>query len=253
MTNNKKLLEIKNLNASVANTQIIKDFNLTINMGEKHTIMGPNGSGKSTLANILAGNPEYIVDSGEINFLGQTLLDKDPEIRACLGLFLAFQYPVELPGVRMWQFLKSSLDSQREYNGKDPLSTKDFDSILNECAEKVDISQDFLKRNVNEGFSGGEKKRNEILQLTLINPKLAILDETDSGLDIDALKIVSNGIENFSSPNNSVLLVTHYQRILNYVKPDYVHVMIDGKIVKSGDKSLALDLEKKGYDWLSKK
>jgi len=253
MTNNKILLEIKNLNASVANTQIIKDFNLTINMGEKHTIMGPNGSGKSTLANIVAGNPEYIVDSGEINFLGQTLLDKDPEIRACLGLFLAFQYPVELPGVRMWQFLKSSLDSQREYNGKDPLSTKDFDSMLNECAEKVDISQDFLKRNVNEGFSGGEKKRNEILQLTLINPKLAILDETDSGLDIDALKIVSNGIENFSSSNNSVLLVTHYQRILNYVKPDYVHVMIDGKIVKSGDKSLALELEKKGYDWLSKK
>ena len=253
MTNNKILLEIKNLNASVANTQIIKDFNLTINMGEKHTIMGPNGSGKSTLANIVAGNPEYIVDSGEINFLGQTLLDKDPDIRACLGLFLAFQYPVELPGVRMWQFLKSSLDSQREYNGKDPLSTKDFDSMLNECAEKVDISQDFLKRNVNEGFSGGEKKRNEILQLTLINPKLAILDETDSGLDIDALKIVSNGIENFSSSNNSVLLVTHYQRILNYVKPDYVHVMIDGKIVKSGDKSLALELEKKGYDWLSKK
>ena len=253
MTNNKIILEIKNLNASVANTQILKDFNLTMNMGEKHTIMGPNGSGKSTLANILAGNPEYIVDSGEINFLGQTLLDKDPDIRACLGLFLAFQYPVELPGVRMWQFLKSSLDSQREYNGKDPLSTKDFDSILNECAEKVDISQDFLKRNVNEGFSGGEKKRNEILQLTLINPKLAILDETDSGLDIDALKIVSKGIENFSSPNNSVLLVTHYQRILNYVKPDYVHVMIDGKIVKSGDKSLALELEKKGYDWLSKK
>ena len=253
MTNNKKLLEIKNLNASVANTQIIKDFNLTINMGEKHTIMGPNGSGKSTLANIVAGNPEYMVDSGEINFRGQTLLDKDPEIRACLGLFLAFQYPVELPGVRMWQFLKSSLDSQREYNGKDPLSTKDFDSMLNECAEKVDISQDFLKRNVNEGFSGGEKKRNEILQLTLINPKLAILDETDSGLDIDALKIVSKGIENFSSSNNSVLLVTHYQRILNYVKPDYVHVMIDGEIVKSGDKSLALELEQKGYDWLSKK
>jgi len=253
MTNNKTLLEIKNLNASVADTQILKDFNLTINMGEKHTIMGPNGSGKSTLANILAGNPEYFVNSGEINFLGQTLIDKDPEIRACLGLFLAFQYPVELPGVRMWQFLKSSLDSQREYNGKDPLSTKEFDSILNECAEKVDISQDFLKRNVNEGFSGGEKKRNEILQLSLINPKLAILDETDSGLDIDALKIVSNGIENFSSSNNSILLVTHYQRILDYVKPDYVHVMIDGKIVKSGDKSLALELDKKGYDWLSKK
>ena len=253
MTNNKTILEIKNLNASVADIQILKDFNLTINMGEKHTIMGPNGSGKSTLANILAGNPEYVVDSGEINFLGQTLIDKDPEIRACLGLFLAFQYPVELPGVRMWQFLKSSLDPQREYNGKDPLSTKEFDSILNECAEKVDINQDFLKRNVNEGFSGGEKKRNEILQLSLINPKLAILDETDSGLDIDALKVVSNGIENFSSSNNSVLLVTHYQRILNYVKPDYVHVMIDGKIVKSGDKSLALELENKGYDWLSKK
>ena len=153
----------------------------------------------------------------------------------------------------MWQFLKSSLDAQREFNGKDPLSTKEFDSILNECAEKVDIHKDFLKRNVNEGFSGGEKKRNEILQLSLIYPKLAILDETDSGLDIDALKVVSNGIENFSSANNSVLLVTHYQRILNYVKPDYVHVMIDGKIVKSGDKSLALELENKGYDWLSKK
>ena len=193
------------------------------------------------------------VEEGEVHGSSISLLDKDPEIRACLGLFLAFQYPVELPGVRMWQFLKSSLDSQREYNGKDPLSTKDFDSILNECAEKVDISQDFLKRNVNEGFSGGEKKRNEILQLTLINPKLAILDETDSGLDIDALKIVSKGIENFSSSNNSVLLVTHYQRILNYVKPDYVHVMIDGEIVKSGDKSLALELEQKGYDWLSKK
>ena len=237
---------------SFLNVRKIPLFNANF-LPETNIIVGPNGSGKSTLANILAGNPEYFVNSGEINFLGQTLIDKDPEIRACLGLFLAFQYPVELPGVRMWQFLKSSLDSQREYNGKDPLSTKDFDSILNECAEKVDISQDFLKRNVNEGFSGGEKKRNEILQLSLINPKLAILDETDSGLDIDALKIVSNGIENFSSSNNSILLVTHYQRILNYVKPDYVHVMIDGKIVKSGDKSLAIELEKKGYDWLSKK
>ena len=246
-------LEIRNLKKSFGNLEVIKDISLTAKQGEVICIIGSSGSGKSTLANILAGNPEYFVNSGEINFLGQTLIDKDPEIRACLGLFLAFQYPVELPGVRMWQFLKSSLDSQREYNGKDPLSTKDFDSILNECAEKVDISQDFLKRNVNEGFSGGEKKRNEILQLSLINPKLAILDETDSGLDIDALKIVSNGIENFSSSNNSILLVTHYQRILDYVKPDYVHVMIDGKIVKSGDKSLALELDKKGYDWLSKK
>ena len=247
------MLEINGLRVSVGDKEILKGIDLQVGAGQVHAIMGPNGSGKSTLAGVLAGKPDYQITAGKVRYQGKNLLDLEPEERAREGIFLAFQYPVELPGVRMWQFLKSSLDSQREYNGKDPLSTKDFDSILNECAEKVDISQDFLKRNVNEGFSGGEKKRNEILQLTLINPKLAILDETDSGLDIDALKIVSKGIENFSSSNNSVLLVTHYQRILNYVKPDYVHVMIDGEIVKSGDKSLALELEQKGYDWLSKK
>ena len=250
---NNKVLEIKNLNVSVDDTPIIKDFNLTINVGEKHTIMGPNGSGKSTLANVLAGNPDYSVDSGEVIFMGENLLEQEPEIRACSGLFLAFQYPVELPGVRMWQFLKSSLDAKRDYLGKQPLSTKEFDNLLNESAKKVGINEEFLKRNVNEGFSGGEKKRNEILQLSLLNPKLAILDETDSGLDIDALKIVSKGITNFSDDTNSVLLVTHYQRILNYVKPDFVHVMMDGKIIKSGDKSLALELESKGYYWLSNK
>ncbi len=249
----KNIIEIKNLHASVEDTKIIKGLNLKTDVGEKHTIMGPNGSGKSTLANVLAGNPSYTVDSGEIIFMGQDLDEMEPDIRACIGLFLAFQYPVELPGVRMWQFLKSSLDAKREYNGQEPLSTREFDNLLNEYAEKVGISQDFIKRNVNEGFSGGEKKRNEILQLSLLNPKLAILDETDSGLDIDALKVVSQGIDSFSSNENSVLLVTHYQRILNYIQPDFVHVMMDGNIVTSGDKSLALELEEKGYDWLSTK
>lgn len=249
----KTILEIKNLHASVEDTKILKGLNLTINIGEKHTIMGPNGSGKSTLANVLAGNPSYTMNSGEIIFMGQNLNEMEPDIRACAGLFLAFQYPVELPGVRMWQFLKSSLDSIREYNGEKPLSTREFDNVLNEYAEKVGISSDFIKRNVNEGFSGGEKKRNEILQLSLLNPKLAILDETDSGLDIDALKVVSKGIDSFSSDENAVLLVTHYQRILNYVKPDFVHVMMDGNIVTSGDKTLALELEEKGYDWLTTK
>jgi Fe-S cluster assembly ATP-binding protein len=249
----KTILEIKNLHASVEDTKILKGLSLTINIGEKHTIMGPNGSGKSTLANVLAGNPSYTMNSGEIIFMGQNLNEMEPDIRACAGLFLAFQYPVELPGVRMWQFLKSSLDSKREYNGEKPLSTREFDNVLNEYAEKVGISSDFIKRNVNEGFSGGEKKRNEILQLSLLNPKLAILDETDSGLDIDALKVVSKGIDSFSSDENAVLLVTHYQRILNYVKPDFVHVMMDGNIVTSGDKTLALELEEKGYDWLTTK
>ena len=251
--NKNTVLEINNLHASVDDIKIIKGLSLKINLGEKHTIMGPNGSGKSTLANVLAGNPSYTVESGEIIFMGQDLNEMEPEIRACAGLFLAFQYPVELPGVRMWQFLKSSLDSKREFNGEEPLSTREFDNILNKYADKVGISQDFIKRNVNEGFSGGEKKRNEILQLSLLNPNLAILDETDSGLDIDALKVVSKGIDSFASNQNSVLLVTHYQRILNYVKPDFVHVMMDGNIVTSGDKTLALELEQKGYDWLSKK
>ena len=249
----KTILEIKNLHASVEDTKILKGLSLTINIGEKHTIMGPNGSGKSTLANVLAGNPSYTMNSGEIIFMGQNLNEMEPDIRACAGLFLAFQYPVELPGVRMWQFLKSSLDSIREYNGEKPLSTREFDNVLNEYAEKVGISSDFIKRNVNEGFSGGEKKRNEILQLSLLNPKLAILDETDSGLDIDALKVVSKGIDSFSSDENAVLLVTHYQRILDYVKHDFVHVMMDGNIVTSGDKTLALELEEKGYDWLTTK
>jgi Fe-S cluster assembly ATP-binding protein len=251
--NKNTVLEINNLHASVDDIKIIKGLSLKINLGEKHTIMGPNGSGKSTLANVLAGNPSYTVESGEIIFMGQDLNEMEPEIRACAGLFLAFQYPVELPGVRMWQFLKSSLDAKREFNGEDPLSTREFDNLLNKYAEKVGISQEFIKRNVNEGFSGGEKKRNEILQLSLLNPSLAILDETDSGLDIDALKVVSKGIDSFANNKNSVLLVTHYQRILNYVKPDFVHVMMDGNIVTSGDKSLALELEQKGYDWLSKK
>ena len=244
----KTIIEIKNLHASVEDTKIIKGLNLKIDVGEKHTIMGPNGSGKSTLANVLAGNPSYTVDSGEIIFMGEDLNEMEPDIRACIGLFLAFQYPVELPGVRMWQFLKSSLDAKREYNGQKPLSTREFDNLLNEYAEKVGISQDFIKRNVNEGFSGGEKKRNEILQLSLLNPKLAILDETDSGLDIDALKIVADGVNTLRNQNNSFLIITHYQRLLDYIKPDFVHVLMGGKIIKSGGPELALELEKKGYE-----
>jgi len=248
MTNNKILLEIKNLNASVADTQILKDFNLTINMGEKHTIMGPNGSGKSTLANILAGNPEYIVDSGEINFLGQTLIDKDPEIRACLGLFLAFQYPVELPGVSINSLLKTAINSKLKTKGLKEIDSLEFAKKIKKVASSLGISQEILKRSVNDGFSGGEKKRYEILQMTLLEPDMAILDETDSGLDIDALKIVSKGVSNVKTINNSLIVITHYQRLLNYIVPDFVHILIDGQIVKSGTKDLALELEKKGYE-----
>ena len=246
MTNNKILLEIKNLNASVANTQIIKDFNLTINMGEKHTIMGPNGSGKSTLANIVAGNPEYIVDSGEINFLGQTLLDKEPEIRACLGLFLAFQYPESIPGVTIVNMLKTALTNIEETE----YTTVELRLKVAEAMKDLGLSPDFVDRYLNDGFSGGERKRNEILQLAVLNPKLAILDETDSGLDIDALRIVANGVNKIKSSSNAIVIITHYQRLLDHIIPDYVHVLQDGKIAKSGNKELAFELEEKGYDWI---
>ena len=251
MTNNKKLLEIKNLNASVANTQIIKDFNLTINMGEKHTIMGPNGSGKSTLANIVAGNPEYMVDSGEINFRGQTLLDKDPEIRACLGLFLAFQYPVEISGVNTTYFLRAAVNAVRAHRGEEELSAVDFLKLMREKIQLLELDESLFKRSVNEGFSGGEKKRAEILQMALLEPTMAVLDETDSGLDIDALKIVANGVNHLKRADNAQLIITHYQRLLNYVVPDHVHVLHDGRIVKSGGKELALELEEKGYNWVT--
>ena len=244
------LLEIIDLHASVEDTKILNGINLNIGVGEVHAIMGPNGSGKSTLANVIAGRPGYTVNSGDIKYKGQSILDYDPEIRARNGIFLAFQYPVELPGVRTWQFLKAAVDAVRKEKGMDELGVRDFDNLLEEKRSLVEMDSDLVKRSVNEGFSGGEKKRNEILQLALLDPALALLDETDSGLDIDALRIVSEGVNNFRGPEKSVLLVTHYQRILDYITPDYVHVLVDGQIVKSGGSDLALELEQKGYEWI---
>ncbi|MBS21954.1 MAG: Fe-S cluster assembly ATPase SufC [Chloroflexi bacterium] len=245
-----KLIEVKDLRVSVEDTEILKGINLNIGEGEVHAIMGPNGSGKSTLANVIAGRPGYTVTGGDIVYKGESLLEVDPEIRARAGIFLAFQYPVELPGVRTWQFLKSAIDAVRKENGKDELSVREFDQLLEEKRKLVEMDPDLVKRSVNEGFSGGEKKRNEILQLALLDPSLALLDETDSGLDIDALRIVSHGVNIFKGPEKSVLIVTHYQRILDYITPDYVHVLVDGRIVRSGDSKLALELEEKGYEWV---
>ena len=244
------LLEIKNLHASVEDTEILNGIDLEIGVGEVHAIMGPNGSGKSTLANVIAGRPGYTVTDGEVIYEGVNILSTEPEIRARSGIFLAFQYPVELPGVRTWQFLKSAVDAIRKENGEEEMGVRDFDKLLEEKRQLVEMDPDLVKRSVNEGFSGGEKKRNEILQLALLDPKLALLDETDSGLDIDALRIVSEGVNNFRGPQKSVLLVTHYQRILDYISPDFVHVLVDGRIVKSGDAELALELEQKGYEWI---
>ena len=244
------MININNLQANIEETQILKGIDLEIKAGEVHAIMGPNGSGKSTLANVIAGRPEYSVTEGSVTFQDKELLDMEPEDRAREGVFLAFQYPTELPGVRAWQFLKAAADSIRVHNGEEEYSAREFDQKLKECVEQVAINPELVKRNLNEGFSGGEKKRNEILQMTLLNPKLAILDETDSGLDIDALKIVADGVNNFRNKANAVLVVTHYQRLLNYIVPDKVHVLVDGKIVQSGGPELALELEAKGYDWV---
>ena len=250
MSNSQKLIEIKDLHVSVADTEILKGINLSIGFGEVHAIMGPNGSGKSTLANVIAGLPGYSVISGDIVYKGSSILEVLPEIRARAGIFLAFQYPVELPGVRTWQFLKSAIDAIRNENGQEELKIRDFDKLLEEKRKLMEMDPDLVRRSVNEGYSGGEKKRNEILQLALLDPTLALLDETDSGLDIDALRIVSHGVNIFKSPEKSVLIVTHYQRILDYITPDYVHVLVDGKIVRSGGSSLAMELEEKGYDWV---
>ncbi|KAA1294266.1 MAG: Fe-S cluster assembly ATPase SufC [SAR202 cluster bacterium] len=250
MDNNKPLLIVNDLHVSIDDKDILKGINLQVNLGEVHAIMGPNGSGKSTLANVISGRPGYSITSGSIEYLGENINEELPEIRARKGIFLAFQYPVELPGVRSWQFLKSSVDAIRKEKGESELGVKEFDSLLETHRNKVEMNPDLVKRSVNEGFSGGEKKRNEIMQLSLLNPTLALLDETDSGLDIDALRIVSNGVNDFKSENNSVLIVTHYQRILEYIKPDFVHVLVDGNIVKSGDSNLALELEEKGYEWI---
>ena len=250
ISDNGALLEVRDLRVSIDDTQILKGISLTVNIGEVHAIMGPNGSGKSTLANVLAGRPEYTIDGGEALYKGQNLLDMDPETRAREGVFLAFQYPVELPGVRSWQFLKSSVDAVRQHRGLRELRVREFDRMLEEKMQLVEIEGDLVRRSVNEGFSGGEKKRNEILQLALLEPTLALLDETDSGLDIDALRIVSNGVNQYRSAERAIVMVTHYQRILNYIAPDYVHVLVDGRIAMSGGRELALKLEEKGYEWL---
>ncbi len=244
------MITIKNLHAKVAGNEILKGLNLQVNAGEVHAIMGPNGSGKSTLANVLAGNEAYEVTEGEVIFNGKNLLELAPEERACEGIFLAFQYPVEIPGVTNSTFLKTAIDSIRKYRNEPEISAKEFLALIREKAALLDMDNKLISRAVNEGFSGGEKKRNEILQLLMLNPKLAILDETDSGLDIDALKIVSKGVNHFRSPENATIVVTHYQRLLDYIVPDFVHVLYKGKIIKSGGKELALELEEKGYDWL---
>ncbi len=245
-----ELLKIKNLRVGVEGKEILKGLNLAINKGEVHAIMGPNGTGKSTLANVLAGKPGYEVLEGEVYFLGKNLLELEPEERAREGIFLAFQYPVEIPGVTNANFMKTAVNEIRKYRQLEPLDAFDFLQLMKERAQLVGLDSSYLQRNVNEGFSGGEKKRNEIFQLAMLEPKLAILDETDSGLDIDALKIVANGVNSLRNSERSFLVITHYQRLLNYLTPDFVHVMFDGKIVLSGDKNLALELEAKGYDWL---
>jgi Fe-S cluster assembly ATP-binding protein len=246
------ILEIIDLNAGVEGKQILKGINLTVYPGEAHAVMGPNGSGKSTLAAILAGRDGYEVSSGRALYLGQDLLDLDPEERARQGLFLAFQYPVEIPGVNSTYFLKSALNEIRKRNGLSELDAMEFLVLVKDKIKLLELNEDLLRRSVNEGFSGGEKKRNEIFQMAVLEPKLAILDETDSGLDIDALKIVSNGVNKLRRPDNSQLVITHYQRLLDYIIPDFVHVLVDGRIVRTGGKDLALELEEKGYDWIIK-
>ncbi|MDJ1184658.1 Fe-S cluster assembly ATPase SufC [Roseofilum casamattae] len=244
------ILSVRNLTANVAGQQILKGLNLEINPGEIHAIMGPNGSGKSTFSKILAGHPAYEVTGGEVVYQGRDLLEMEPEDRATSGVFLAFQYPLEIPGVSNIDFLRAAYNSRRKQQGLEELDTFDFQDLVEEKLDVVKMNAAFLDRSVNEGFSGGEKKRNEILQMALLEPSLAILDETDSGLDIDALKIVANGVNQLTRPDNAVLMITHYQRLLNYIVPDYVHVMADGRILRTGDKALALELESRGYDWI---
>lgn len=244
------MLEIKNLSVKIGEKQILNDFNLKINKGEVHAIMGPNGTGKSTLASVIAGKEEYEVVSGEILLDGENILEKSPDERALAGVFLAFQYPVEIPGVTTNNFLKAAVNAKRKAAGEEPIDAKSFLKLMNEKREIVSLDKAYLSRSINEGFSGGEKKRNEIFQMAVLEPKIAILDETDSGLDIDALRIVANGVNKLKTAENAFLVITHYQRLLNYIVPDFVHIMYGGRIVKTGDKNLALEMEEKGYDWI---
>ncbi|HUL43078.1 MAG TPA: Fe-S cluster assembly ATPase SufC [Bacteroidota bacterium] len=244
------MLEIKNLHASVEENEILRGIDLTVRAGEVHAIMGPNGSGKSTLAGVLAGRDSYRVTAGEVSYLGKNLLEMNPEDRAREGVFLAFQYPVEIPGVSNTYFLKAALNAIKKYRGQEELDAVEFLSLVKQRMKLVDIDDELLNRPVNEGFSGGEKKRNEIFQMAVLEPRLAILDETDSGLDIDALRVVADGVNKLRTKDNAMIVVTHYQRLLNYIIPDYVHVLVDGRIVKSGGKELAMELEEKGYEWI---
>jgi len=246
----KTLLEVRGLHATVNGIEILKGIDLTVRLGEVHAIMGPNGSGKSTFAKVLAGHPAYVVTAGEVRYEGKDLLEQKPEERARAGVFLAFQYPIEIPGVANSQFLRLAYNSVQQQRGNDELDPLEFDDCVREKMKLLEMSPEFLDRSVNEGFSGGEKKRNEVLQMALLEPKLAILDETDSGLDIDALKVVANGVNTLRSPERSIVLVTHYQRLLDYIVPDFVHVLVRGKIARSGDKTLAQELERRGYDWI---
>ena len=246
------MLKIENLKAEIDGIKILKGINLTVNAGEIHAIMGPNGSGKSTLSSVIAGKEEYEVTDGSITFNNEDLLDLAPEERANEGIFLSFQYPVEIPGISVSNFIKTSLNEQRKFKNLDPIATSELLRLMREKMKLLNIKQGYLSRNMNEGFSGGEKKRNEIFQMAMLNPKLSILDETDSGLDIDALKIVANGVNTLKNNENATIVITHYQRLLDYIVPDYVHVLYDGKIVKSGDKNLALEMEEKGYEWITK-
>jgi Fe-S cluster assembly ATP-binding protein len=244
------MIKIKNLHANIEGKEILKGLNIEVKAGEVHAIMGPNGAGKSTLASILAGREEYEITEGSVEFDGKDLLELSTEDRAREGLFLAFQYPVEIPGVSNINFLRTALNEIREFKGEEPISAKDFMKMVREKSALVELDSKLANRSVNEGFSGGEKKRNEIFQMAMLEPKLSILDETDSGLDIDALRIVANGVNKLKTPNNASIVITHYQRLLDYIVPDFVHVLYDGKIVKSGPKELALELEEKGYDWI---
>ncbi|HPE86228.1 MAG: Fe-S cluster assembly ATPase SufC [Bacteroidia bacterium] len=245
------MLSIKNLTVSIENKQILKGLNLEINKGEVHAIMGPNGTGKSTLANIIAGKNIYTIEEGTIDYMGKNLMEMEVDERANEGIFLSFQYPVEIPGVSMVNFMRTAINEQRQYHGKDPLSAAEFLQKMEEKKKLVEIHSKLTNRSVNEGFSGGEKKKNEIFQMAMLEPVLAILDETDSGLDIDALRVVANGVNKLRNENNAFIVITHYQRLLDYIIPDFVHVLFEGKIVKSGGKELALELEQKGYEWLN--